>query len=331
MIYKIIFIILILFNISFASYQEIRIGNIDDYYKDKISEQQLKTIIDEIENTLETQLNMNIFDYSINGKPIDILYVQESKLEKNISKKIDKLTSKKNKLESLKGFFLTQKDEIDKLQEFYTNQTNLLNKKVDILNSYIKEVNNQKSLNKNEYDSVQEYVKNERKKIDFDLKEQKKIQSDLTKTLNHYNQKVFSYNDISREINMLASEIESMSRSVRKINGRTFGLEETTLKTIYKDGKLIQEKNVKTNMNKIEIYSFDSLAQLKVIIAHEIVHLLGIPHIEVNNALMNPLLQNSQIENLYLTFEDIENFRNNFRYYSPNGWRIKKFYGIFRK
>ena len=292
MIYKIIFLILILFNISFASYQEVRIGNIDDYYKDKISEQQLKTIIDEIENTLETQLNMNIFDYSINGKPIDILYVQESKLEKNISKKIDKLTLKKNKLESLKGFFLTQKDEIDKLQEFYTNQTNLLNK--------------------NEYDSVQEYVKNERKKIDFDLKEQKKIQSDLTKTLNHYNQKVFSYNDISREINMLASEIESMSRSVRKINGRTFGLEETTLKTIYKDGKLIQEKNVKTNMNKIEIYSFDSLAQLKVIIAHEIVHLLGIPHIEVNNALMNPLLQNSQIENLYLTFEDIENFRNNF-------------------
>ena len=312
MIYKIIFIILILFNISFASYQEIRIGNIDDYYKDKISEQQLKTIIDEIENTLETQLNMNIFDYSINGKPIDILYVQESKLEKNISKKIDKLTSKKNKLESLKGFFLTQKDEIDKLQEFYTNQTNLLNKKVDILNSYIKEVNNQKSLNKNEYDSVQEYVKNERKKIDFDLKEQKKIQSNLTKTLNHYNQKVFSYNDVSREINMLVSEIESMSRSIRKINGRTFGLEETTLKTIYKDGKQIQEKSVKTNMNKIEIYSFDSLAQLKVIIAHEIVHLLGIPHIEINNALMNPILQNSQIENLYLTFEDIENFRNNF-------------------
>jgi hypothetical protein len=312
MIYKTIFLISLLFNISFASYEELRIGKIDDYYKDKISEQQLKTIIDEIEQTLETQLNMNIFDYSSNGKAIDILYVSDSKLEKDISKKIDKLNSKKEKLDFLNEFFLTQKVEIDKLEEFYTIQTNLLNKKVDILNNYIKEINKQKSLDKNEYNRVQAYVKNERNKINVDLKEQKKIQSNLTKTLNDYNQKVFVYNNITREINTLVSEIESMTRSVKRINGRTFGLEETTLKTIYKDGKMTQEKSVKTNMDKIEIYNFDSLSQLKVIIAHEIMHLLGIPHIEEYGALMNPLLQNNQLDKLTLTKEDIENFKNNF-------------------
>jgi hypothetical protein len=312
MIYKTIFLISLLFNISFASYEELRIGKIDDYYKDKISEQQLKTIIDEIEQTLETQLNMNIFDYSSNGKAIDILYVSDSKLEKDISKKIDKLNSKKEKLDFLNEFFLTQKVEIDKLEEFYTIQTNLLNKKVDILNNYIKEINKQKSLDKNEYNRVQAYVKNERNKINVDLKEQKKIQSNLTKTLNYYNQKVFVYNNITREINTLVSEIESMTRSVKRINGRTFGLEETTLKTIYKDGKMTQEKSVKTNMDKIEIYNFDSLSQLKVIIAHEIMHLLGIPHIEEYGALMNPLLQNNQLDKLTLTKEDIENFKNNF-------------------
>ena len=311
MIYKTIFLIL-LFNISFASYQEVRIGKIDDYYKDKLSEQQLKTIIDEIENTLETQLNINIFDYSSNGKPIDILYVPDSKLENDISKKIDKLNSKKEKLENLKDFFSIQKNEIDRLEESYTIQTNLVNNKVDILNNYIKEVNKQKSLDKNEYNRVQEYVKKERSKIDLDLKEQKKAQSNLTKTLNHYNQKVFSYNNLSREINTLVNQIERMTRSVKKINGRTFGLQETTLKTIYKDGKMTQEKSVKTDMDKIEIYSFDSLAQLKVVIAHEILHLVGIPHIQASGALMNPLLQKNQIERLYLTKEDIENFRNNF-------------------
>ena len=92
-----------------------------------------------------------------------------------------------------------------------------------------------------------------------------------------------------------------MTRSVKVINGRTFGLQETTLKTIYKDGKMTQEKSVKTNMDKIEIYSFDSLSQLKVIIAHEIMHLVGVPHIEVNGALMNPLLQNNQLNKLALT------------------------------
>ena len=312
MIYKTIFLILLLFNISFASYQEVRIGKIDDYYKDKLSEQQLKTIIDEIENTLETQLNINIFDYSSNGKPIDILYVPDSKLENDISKKIDKLNSKKEKLENLKDFFSIQKNEIDRLEESYTIQTNLVNNKVDILNNYIKEVNKQKSLDKNEYNRVQEYVKKERSKIDLDLKEQRKAQSNLTKTLNQYNQKVFSYNNLSREINTLVSQIETMTRSVKKINGRTFGLQETTLKTIYKDGKMVQEKSVQTDMDKIEIYSFDSLAQLKVVIAHEILHLVGIPHIQASGALMNPLLQKNQIERLYLTKEDIENFRNNF-------------------
>jgi hypothetical protein len=310
--YKLLYLFIIFSFNCFASYEQIRIGIIDDYYKEKISQQQLRAILDEIEQTLETQLNMNIFDYSSNGKAIDILYVPDSKLERDISKKIDKLNTKKKKLDFLNEFFSTQKVEIDKLEEFYTTQTNLLNKKVDILNNYIKEVNKQKSLDKNEYNRVQDYVKNERNKIDVDLKEQKKVKNNLTKTLNSYNQKVFSYNNLTREINTLVSEIESMTRSVKVINGRTFGLQETTLKTIYKDGKMTQEKSVKTNMDKIEIYSFDSLSQLKVIIAHEIMHLVGVPHIEVNGALMNPLLQNNQLNKLHLTKEDIENFKNNF-------------------
>jgi hypothetical protein len=312
MIFKKIFLISILYNISIASYQEVRIGKIDDYYKGKITKEQLKNMIEDIENTLEAQINMNIFDYSINGKPIDIIHIPDSKLERDISKKIEKLTSKKEKLIDLKDFFSTSKDEIEKLQEFYTSKTNLLNKKVNILNNYIKEVNKQKKLSESEYNRLQEYVRNEREKIAIDLKEQKKIQSNLTKTLNHYNQKIFSYNNLSGEINALVSEIESMSRSVKKINGRTFGLEETTLKITYKDGKQTQERSVQTNMNKIEIYSFDSLAQLRVVLAHEIIHLVGIPHIESKGALMNPILQNNQIENLYLTFDDIENIRNNF-------------------
>lgn len=310
--YKILYT-LILFSFNcFASYEQIKIGKIDDYYKDKISFQELRNIISEIENTLETQLDINIFDYSSNGKSIDILHVPDSKLENDISRKIEKLTNKNEKLKTLENYFLTQKDEIDKLEKSYTIQTNLVNKKVDILNNYIKEVNKEKNLDKSEYIRVQNYVKNERSKIDIDLKEQKKAQSNLTKTLNQYNQKVYSYNNLTREINTLLSQIETMTRSVKKINGRTFGFQETTLKTTYKDGKVTQEKSIKTDMDKIEIYSFDSLEQLKVIIAHEILHLVGVPHIEEKGALMNPLLQNNQIEKLYLTNEDIENFRKNF-------------------
>ena len=63
-------------------------------------------------------------------------------------------------------------------------------------------------------------------------------------------------------------------------------------------------------MNKIEIYGFESLNELKAILAHELAHLVGIPHIEVVGALMNPVLQKNQIENLELTSYDIELFNN---------------------
>ncbi len=102
-----------------------------------------------------------------------------------------------------------------------------------------------------------------------------------------------------------------MSRNFKKIKGKVFAEENTTIKTYYKDGQLVKEKNSTISMNKIEIYGFDNLKQLKVVLAHEIAHLVGIPHIEVKNALMNPLLDKNQDE-LVLSSEDILNFKENF-------------------
>jgi len=65
-------------------------------------------------------------------------------------------------------------------------------------------------------------------------------------------------------------------------------------------------------MTKIEIYGFDNLKQLKVVLAHEIGHLVGIPHIENKGALMNPIVQKNQEMNLSLTQDDIKAFKENF-------------------
>jgi predicted nucleic acid-binding Zn-ribbon protein len=301
-----------LFNISFASYQEVRIGMIDDYYKDKISKEQLRTIINEIEYTFESQLNMNIFDYLPNGKDIDILYVTPSKLEQRISSKIEKLVLKQDKIQKNKALFPTMQEDMNILQNNYNEQSGILNKKVKILNNYVLEINKKKSLSKNEYAKIQDYVKAEKKKIDLDIKELKSKQRELTKSFNSYNQKIFSYNNLINESNRLSAEIESMSSSFKKIRGKTFGEQNIILKTYYKDGVIVKEKNITNSMNKIEIYGFDNLKQLKVVLAHEIAHLVGVPHIEAKNALMNPILEQSQQNELVLTHEDIQNFKENF-------------------
>lgn len=312
MSYKIIFPLLSLFTFSFASFQEVKIGKIDDYYKDKLTEQQLKTIIDEIEHTFESELNMNIFDYSANGKSIDIFFQTPSKLEEKIQKKMENITLKLEKIQELKILFPKIKEEMNILQNSYNEQIFVLNKKVEELNEYIRNINEKNNLSKDEYLKVQNYINKEKNEIELESKKQKKLQMDLTKLFNHYNQKVFSFNNLVNDTNRLNNEVESMNRSLKKIKGKTFSEENITIKTYYKDGKLVKEKSSSTTMNKIEIYGFDNLKQLKAVLAHEIAHLVGIPHIEAKNALMNPILDNSQEENLILTPEDILNFKENF-------------------
>ncbi|MDD2894456.1 MAG: matrixin family metalloprotease [Aliarcobacter sp.] len=312
MIYKITFPLLTLFTLSFASFQEVKIGKIDDFYKDKLTEQQLRIIIDEIKHTFESELNMNIFDYSQNGKPIDILFETPSKLEEKIQKKMGNITSKLEKIQELKILFPKIKEEMTILQNSYNEQTFILNKKIEALNEYIRNINKRNNLSKDEYLKVQNYINIEKNKIEEESKKQKKYRMDLTKLFNHYNQKVFSFNNLVNDTNRLNNEVESMNRSFKKIKGKTFGEENTTIKTYYKDGELVKEKSTTTTMSKIEIYGFDNLKQLKAVLAHEIAHLVGIPHIEAKNALMNPILDKTQEENLVLTSEDILNFKENF-------------------
>jgi predicted Zn-dependent protease len=112
-----------------------------------------------------------------------------------------------------------------------------------------------------------------------------------------------------RQYTRLARKIEVMARGSKEVRGAAIGYIETTFKTFYKDGKVHKEKSTKSTMDKIEIYGFDSLDELKAVLAHEIAHLLGVGHVNAKGALMNPTLQKNQIQKLKLTPADIKAFR----------------------
>lgn len=312
MIMKKLLLSFLFVSFSCASYEKVAIGKIDDYYKDKITKKELEQIIKEIEYIFESTLKKNIFDYSIDGKPIDILYVPNTQLEDKISKKLELIKKKKEKIEELQEYFPSKKREIEISQDDLNGQIKVINQKVEDLNSYIKNVNSRKNVTKEEYSKIEEYVKNEKFGINSYLKEKDKSYQNLQNILNSYNQKVVAFNNLVRESNSLIKELESLGRDIKTVNGRTIGMKETVLKTYYKDGKEVKESTTTNSMNKIEIYNFNSLEHLKVILAHEMAHLVGVPHIDDEGALMNPILQENQKNRLHLTSEDIENFRKNF-------------------
>lgn len=312
MIMKKLLLSFLFVSFSCASYEKVTIGKIDDYYKDKITKKELEQIIKEIEYIFESTLKKNIFDYSNDGKPIDILYVPNTQLEDKISKKLELIKKKKEKIEELQEYFPSKEREIEVSQDDLNGQIKVINQKVEDLNSYIKDVNSRKNVTKEEYSKIEEYVKNEKYEINNYLKEKDKSYQNLQNILSSYNQKVVTFNNLVRESNSLIKELESLGRDIKTVNGRTFGMKETVLKTYYKDGKEVKESITTNSMNKIEIYNFDSLEHLKIILAHEIAHLVGVPHIDDEGALMNPILQENQKNRLHLTSEDIENFRKNF-------------------
>ena len=118
---KIIFPILILSSLTHASFEKIKIGKIDNFYKNKINHQEVRNILDEIEHTFESQLDMNIFDYSKDGKVIDILYIPPSKLEKRIDRKIEKLKLKKTKIEKIQDSLPSKLESINKEKDHQKN------------------------------------------------------------------------------------------------------------------------------------------------------------------------------------------------------------------
>lgn len=312
MIFKILITCIILFNVSFASFEKVRIGKIDSYYKNKISEQELRNVISEVEYLLESQLNTNIFDYSATGKSINLVYVPASRLENRIKDYLQRLKSKEKEITRLHKSFPKKQKNVDKLKNMFVQQNNLLNKRVKNLNDYVRTANKKKRISRNEYTDLQRYVKREKRKLEIEIKKLKKEEKYIKTKVSNFNRSVYSYNNLILEHKRLNTQLEVMSRGFKKVKGMTFGIKEIRLKTFYKDGKKVKVKSVKNSMNKIDIYGFETIDELKTILAHEILHLVGIPHINTKNALMHPILQKNQIKQINLTKEDILNFNKNF-------------------
>lgn len=312
MLLKILCINIFLLSFSFSSFVKVSIGTIDPYYKNKISKIELLNILTEIETLFESQLGMNIFDYSKNGKPIDILYVPTSKAEKRMKRKQESIKLKIAKIKTIQNSLPLKLEKIDIMKKDLQRENKALNKKIKTLNTYIKQANKQKEFSKEELKKIKNYVKLEKKKIKSVSYKLKKYESKIQVKISSYNQKVRLQNYLYKEINRLNYELERLSRNFKKVKGNAISTQEITLKTFYKNGAKVKEKSVKTIRNKIEIYGFSSKNELKAVLAHEIGHLVGLPHIDVKNALMNKILQENQVKKLSLSKSDIINFKKHF-------------------
>jgi len=312
MVSKFLLLIFIFTNILFASFEYVKIGNIDRYYNKKISNEQLKSLLLEIKEDLESQLKTDVFALSSTGKPINLVYVEPSLLEKRIERKVNKLKSKQKKIDQLQAYFPKNQKAINKEKKLFKKENSLLNSRIKNFNSYVRSINKKRNMSGVEFKKIKADILSTKKKLDLEIKKMNRYRDDIKRKVNKFNTKVNSFNGEIREYKRLSKELETLRRGFKKVKGMTFGVKEINTKTYYKNGKRVQEKTQKQRMDKIEIYGFSSRGELKAILAHEILHLVGIPHINDKYSLMNSIMQENQIKNLKLTKEDIKNFKENF-------------------
>ena len=312
MINKILLLTFVLFSFSYAQLQEVRIGDIDKIYNNQINKVELRKILNEIESLFETKLGFDVFNYSSTGKPIDIVYLPLQLAEKRIVSKTKRLKRYEKDIENIKKSLPSEKSQIEDYQKNLQKFASHIVERTDLVNTYVTNINKQKSYTKEQYKSAQLSVKEKQDRIKRDVKNLRKERRVLRRMNDKYNRKISKMNRLINSHNRLINDITRLNRSIKKVKGKTFGVKEIRLKTYVEDGKKINERTVKNSMTKIEIYGFEGMNKLKAVLAHEIAHLVGIPHIKVKNALMNPILQKNQIEELSLTKEDIRNFKRNF-------------------
>lgn len=295
---------------AYAQYQEVKIGTINTRYKDILSPSQLKSIIQDIKNQFESQLGFKVFDYSQNGKPIHILYIQASQKKKELNRYIRDSDSIKEKLDTLNNDI---KLEQAKSREEYTLlqvEVSVLNKSVTTLNTYIENANtNSEQRTKNQYNQLKAYVEDEQQHIKKYRKLFNKKQSHYNRKIKATKRKVSRHNALVRKFNSINRRIEVLSKSIVEIKGKAIGKNITSTITTIKNGETTIEKSTSIEMDRIEIYGFDmDLNYLKAVLAHEIGHLVGVTHSNESGALMNPRLQQNQIKKLDLTYSDIQGF-----------------------
>lgn len=306
---KSIFLLLFLVSLAYSQLQTVRIGEIDKHYAAFLSKEELRTLVDEIEYQFESQLGFNVFDYAKDGIPIDIVYLKASKKKQELQAHLKKSASLKNKIDTSYTTIAAHKKSMKSSQKKLNEKYHALNRSIEDVNAYVDSINkNIQNISPLEYKERKTYIVDEQKSIENKRRglqvQQKKLDaygSRLQEKIAQYNQRIKDYKRIQRDA-------QKLSKTMLEVKGITKGKTITTHTFHTQNGETDMKTSVNTRIQKIEIYDFENLSLLKVILAHELGHLVGVKHINSEGALMNPLLQEKQLKEFFLSDDDIKGF-----------------------
>jgi len=255
------------------------IGNIDPRFN--ISEIDLKNVLVKAEDVWEKPFDKNIFMFD-EGKGVPINLIYDERQEQNVIH--DTLDISLKDLQQKQEDIKTERNNLSIVYESKNAKYELLvadyEQKISKFNSDVEYWNAKQNIP----NDIRQKIEKEKNNLAVLRDKIEKSRIDLNKTISELN----NLNETEGQI------IKEYNKKVASFNDR-FGEEES-----------FQQANF--TGDSINVFEFENEDSLKVALAHELGHYIGISHVINSKSLMHYLLSDQDIKNTKLTNEDKEAF-----------------------
>ena len=258
-----------------------KIGHVDPRFN--ISHEQLQNLAQEATDIWFLDTHQQFFVYDPNAQlSINLIYDQrqaDSEARntqiKSIQQHRTSTDNERQRLIQLESDLNVYKQQIDQLKADYQDQLNRHNQQVENFNRS-QHMRSQADL---------DHLKLQRQQLQYD-------QQQLEQQIEAFNQKVAVLNTQVATVNQMNQQVnQSIDEFNRRFQPRLF------------DKGLF-------NGREINIYEFQSEDDLRLTLAHEFGHALGLNHTEEPSSLMYPVLEQQDFKNFRLTAADLALLEN---------------------
>lgn len=256
-------------------------GALDDRFQ--IDKKTLENAISEVVHLWSSTMREPVVVYSKDAElKVDLVYAEEQQITDSERQFRDRLQSETVSIEVMERRFNQHENEYKRDVRRYDDDMKELQASIDRLNQWV----NTKNLNGGFSEDELRQFESRKASIDKKSLALDQKQAELLQKAENLNRMV---SDLNRQINQKNELVDEYNRTFTGERKFTQGAYEWN-----QTGKSIQ------------VFQFNSLDELKLVLAHEVGHALGLEHVENPASVMYYLMGNQKANGLALTEEDIE-------------------------